>query len=277
MFVIEGIFVSRKESLTLIVDEIPGLIVGNREEPPGRVMIVDGEGHVVWQIDTLKMPYDIAQTPNGNYLVNIIRARAVWEVTSTGEKVGERVVGGYPCSLELLPDNRILVAGWDDDKPGFVREFDALGKVTWGLENLCWPWKAQRLPNGNTLVADAGTKKVYEVTPEKKEVWAAESLGPETPKLFEQLGPVYCQRITNGNTLISIRGEDRIIELDQKGKIVWHVEGDLIKQPYSAVRLLNGNTLIADGGHSRVIEIDREHHIIWEKGDLGYPAKAYRL
>jgi hypothetical protein len=77
--------------------------------------------------------------------------------------------------------------------------------------------------------------------------------------------------------LISIRGEDRIIELDHEGKIVWRVEGDLIKQPYSAVRLLNGNTLIADGGHSRVIEIDKEHHIIWKKDGLGYPAKAYRL
>jgi hypothetical protein len=180
MFVIEGFFVSRKESFTLIVDEIPGLVVGNRDEPPGRVMIVDGEGSVVWQIDTLKMPYDIAQAPNGNYLVNIIRARAVWEVTPTGEKVGERVVGGYPCSLELLPDNHILVAGWDDDLPGFVREFDAYGKVTWGLENLCWPWKAQRLPNGNTLVADAGTNRVYEVTGEKKEVWAVENLGRQS-------------------------------------------------------------------------------------------------
>jgi hypothetical protein len=115
------------------------------------------------------------------------------------------------------------------------------------------------------------------VTGDKKEVWAAENLGPKTPKLFDHLGPVYCQRIPNGNTLISIRGKDLIIELDQKGKTVWRVESDLIKQPYSAIRLMNGNTLIADGGHQRVIEIDMEHQVIWEKGGLGYPAKAYRL
>jgi hypothetical protein len=265
------------EPLTLIVDEIPGLIVENPDEPPGCVMIVNGQGRVVWEIATLKMPYDIAQAPNGNYLVNIIRARAVWEVTPNGEKIGERVVGGYPCSLELLSDGHILVAGWDDGLPGFVREFDTNGKIVWELTNLCWPWKAQRLPNGHTLVADAGAKRVFEVTDEKKEVWAAENLGPETPKLFDRLGPVYCQRIADGNTLISIRGESRIVELDRNGKIVWSVEGDLIKKPYSAVRLPNGNTLIADGGHCRVIEIDREHHIVWEKGSLGYPAKAYRL
>jgi hypothetical protein len=268
---------SHREPLTLIVDEIPGLIAGNPDEPPGHVMIVNGQGRVVWEITSLKMPYDIARASNGNYLVNIIRARAVWEVAPNGEKIGERPVGGYPCSLELLPENHILVAGWDDHLPGFVREFDGRGKVVWGLENLCWPWKAQRLPNGNTLIADAGKNRVFEVGADKKEVWAVENLGPETPKLFDRLGPVYCQRLNNNNTLISIRGESRIVELDPKGNIVWSVERDLIKKPYSALRLPNGNTLIADGGHSRVIEMDKNHKIVWEKGGLGYPAKAYRL
>ena len=263
--------------LTLIVDEIPGLVVGNADEPPGHVMIVDEQGQITWEITTLKMPYDVAQTPNGNYLVNIIRERSVWEVTQTGKKIGERPVGGYACSLELLADNHILVAGWDDQLPGFVREFDAKGKGVWSVENLHWPWKAQRLKNGNTLIADGGTKRVFEVTPAKKEIWGVENLGPEIPKIFNRMGPVYCQRLGNGNTLISIRGESRIVELDKAGETIWQVTPDLIKLPYSAVRLQNGNTLIADGGHSRVIEVDKELNIVWEKGGLGYPAKAYRL
>jgi len=265
------------QPLTIIVDEIPGLIAGNRDEPPGHLMIADGQGHIVWELMSLKMPYDVARMPNGNYLVNIIRARAVWEVTLDGEKVCERHVGGYPCSLELLLDNHILVAGWDDHLPGFVREFDDCGKNVWELENLKWPWKAQRLSNGNTLIADAGTRRVFEVTPEKQEIWTADNLGPESPKLFNRLGPVYCQRLPEGNTLISIRGESRIVELDRNGKTVWCVEEDLIKRPYSAVRLETGNTLIVDEGHSRVIEIDKKHNIIWEKSSLGYPAKAYRI
>ena len=262
---------------TLIVDEIPGLIVGNPDEPPGHLIIVDEQGQITWEIKNLKMPYDVAQTPDGHYLVNIIRERSVWEVTPEGEKVSERPVGGYPCSLELLPENHILVAGWDDHLPGFVREFDSNGKVVWSVEDLHWPWKAQRLTNGNTLIADGGTKRVFEVTTEKKEIWAAENLGPEIPKIFNRMGPVYCQRLDNGNTLISVRGDSRIIELDQNGKTVWQVPPDLIKMPYSAVRLQNGNTLIVDGGHSRVIEMDTDLNIIWEKGNLGYPAKAYRL
>ena len=157
--------------LTLIVDEIPGLVHGDADEPPGHVMIVGEQGEVIWEITSLKMPYDITQLPNANYLVNIIRERAVWEVTPEGKTVNVRPVGGYPCSLELLADKHILVAGWDDDIPGFVREFDAAGNVVWALENLHWPWKAQRLANGHTLVADGGTRRVFEVTPEKKEVW----------------------------------------------------------------------------------------------------------
>ena len=162
---------SDKDQLTLIVDEIPGLIVGNLDEPPGRIMIVDGRGQVIWEIATLKMPYDVAQTPDGNYLVNIIRARAVWEVALNGVKIRERRIGGYPCGLDSLPDDHILVAGWDDHVPGFVREFDAAGKIIWGLENLYWPWKAQRLPNGNTLVCAGVIGNLFEVTPAGETVW----------------------------------------------------------------------------------------------------------
>jgi hypothetical protein len=54
-----------KEQLTLIVDEMPGLIVGNTHEPPGRIMLVNNQGQVLWENTTLKMPYDILPTSNG--------------------------------------------------------------------------------------------------------------------------------------------------------------------------------------------------------------------
>jgi hypothetical protein len=39
------------------------------------------------------------------------------------------------------------------------------------MEGLRWPWKAQGLASGHTLIADARTRRVFEVTPDKKEVW----------------------------------------------------------------------------------------------------------
>ena len=53
------------EQLTLIAIEMPGLIVGNTDEPPERIMLVNNQGQVLWENTTLKMPYDIAPTPKG--------------------------------------------------------------------------------------------------------------------------------------------------------------------------------------------------------------------
>ena len=265
------------DGATLIVDEIPGRIVGNDDEPPGRLLLLDRDGNHVVDIQTLKMPYDAAITPEGNFLVTIIRERAVWTVAPDGEVLARMPVGGYPCSLQLLASGNVLVAGWDDDVPGFVREFDPAGQVVWSRELLRWPWKAERLPDGNTLIADAGTNRVFEVAPGDDEVWAVDNLGPETPDLFDALGPVYCQRLADGNTLVSIRGLSRVMEFTSAGRVAWEVGPELVKNQYSAVRLPSGNTFIADGGHHRVIEIDRDKRVVWEYGGLGYPAKAYRV
>ena len=261
---------------TLIVDEIPGRIVGDNDEPPGRLLLLDEQDEVVYLNERLKMPYDAARLPNGDFLVNIIRALAVWQVTADGTIVRDQRVGGYPCSLELLANGNILVAGWEDDEPGFVREYDPQWRVVWRHEPLRWPWKAQRLPNGNTLIADAGLNRVYEVDSAGVEVWAVGGLGPEEPTLFDALGPVYCQRLHDGNTLISIRALSRIVEVDPAGRVVWEVSPEIVANQYSAVRLWNGNTLIADAGHHRVIELTIDQRIVWERGGFGYPAKAYR-
>lgn len=262
---------------TLIVDEIPGRIAGDDDEPPGRLLLLDEGDNVAYLNERLKMPYDAARLPNGDFLVNIIRARAVWQVAPDGAIARDQRVGGYPCSLELLPDGNLLVAGWEDDEPGFVREYDRFGRLVWRHEPLRWPWKAQRLADGNTLIADAGTGRVFEVDRAGEEVWAAAGLGPSEPALFDALGPVYCQRLHDGNTLVSIRALSRVVELDPGGRAVWEVGPPVVANQYSAVRLWNGNTLIADAGHHRVIELTIDGEIVWERGGLGYPAKAYRV
>lgn len=262
---------------TLIVDEIPGRIVGNDDEPPGRILHLDQNNRPIWEIGTLKMPYDAALTEDDCYLVCIIRAKAVWKVARTGEVLWQVAVGGYPCSLQLLSNGRFLVAGWDYHLPGFVSEFDQAGNIVWQLENLRWPWKAQRIADGHTLVADAGTNRVFEVDKMGREVWQVVDLGPEKPMLFDALGPVYCQRLANDNTLVSIRGLSKIVELDRDGCVVWEIGNGLVSNQYSAVRLPTGNTLIADAGNFRVIEVNENKQIVWELGQLGYPAKAYRF
>jgi len=268
--------VENNQSL-LVVDEIPGRIVGNDDEPPGRILHLNAQGDVVWDISSLKMPYDAVPTDDGCYLVNIIREKAVCKIAKNGAVLWRIEVGGYPCSLQLLSNGNFLVAGWDYHLPGFAREFDQQGNQIWRLENLGWPWKAERLKSGNTLVADAKHNRVFEVNQRGEEVWAIDNIGPKKPELFDHLGPVYCQRLESGSTLLSIRASSRVVEFNVAGQAVWEISPGLVSNQYSAVRLPNGNTLVADAGHHRVIELNQSSDIIWEKGGFGYPAKAYRL
>lgn len=268
--------VDNNQSL-LVIDEIPGRIVGNDDEPPGRILHLNAQGDVVWDIFSLKMPYDAIPTADGCYLVNIIREKAVCKIATDGTVLWRIKVGGYPCSLQLLNNDNFLVAGWDYHLPGFVREFDQRGNQIWWLENLDWPWKAERLNSGNTLVADAKNNCVFEANQQGDEVWSVGNIGPDKPELFDHLGPVYCQRLNDGNTLVSIRALSQVIEFNPAGHAVWEVGKEIINNQYSALRLQNGNTLIADCGNYRVIEVNKDKNIVWEKGGFGYPAKAYRL
>ncbi len=130
---------------TLIVDEIPGGVLDDETALPGYIVHVDGNGRILWQNSHLKMPYDAVPLVDGSYWVNIIRARAVWQVTVQGEVRQQIPVGGYPCSLQRLPYKHLLVAGWDDATPGFVREFDGEGVVVWQMDGFGYPAKAYRL------------------------------------------------------------------------------------------------------------------------------------
>ena len=99
---------------------------------------------------------------------------------------------------ELSTSTGLVFQGEGD---GHLTAFNSeTGEIVWQILDLKWPWKAQRLENGNTLIADAGSNRVFEVNTEKQETWAIENIGPEKSELFDNLGPVYVQRINNGNT-----------------------------------------------------------------------------
>lgn len=262
---------------TLIVDEIPGRAVSDPNYPPGRLLHLAENGDVIFDTNMLKMPYDVAMLPDGTYWLSMIRENALWRINRDSEVVEVLYIGVYPTAFSVLDNGNILVSGWDDDHPGFIREYNADHDIVWQLEDLRWPWKAQRLENGNTLIADAGTNRVYEVTAAGEEVWAYEGLAPDVNELFDGLGPIYVERLDNGNTLISGRAVSKVVEVDKSGVVVWEVGQPMIDTQYSAVRLKNGNTLIADAGHNRVIEITPDKDIVWEQRGFGYPAKAYRL
>lgn len=163
-----------------------------------RLLEVDEHGKIVLEFglkpetDNAHMQTRMARKlANGNYLVPHLLAFQVKEYTTKGEVVqkfatdlpelGGRATEAWPFTAIRLDDGKTLVTLTHSNQ---VVEMDGNGKVVWRLTNddlpgkpLADPCGAQRLPNGNTVIASYGTKgpvKVLEVTPDKKIVWTYE-------------------------------------------------------------------------------------------------------
>lgn len=125
----------------------------------------------------------------GNYLVPHLLAFKVKEYTAAGQVVNEfrtdldelggRQAENWPFTAIRLPGGGTLVNLTHGNK---TVELDGAGKVVWKVSNddftddkpFADPCGAQRLPNGNTVIASYGSKgpiKIFEVTPGKQIVW----------------------------------------------------------------------------------------------------------
>jgi len=83
-----------------------------------------------------------------------------------------RVLEFNPTTLEVV---------WEYGAPGAYKDFAFFSPRCSG---------AQRFPNGNTLIAEAGTGRVFEVTPEKEIVW--EYVRPPLGVVCEVFRPIRC-------------------------------------------------------------------------------------
>jgi hypothetical protein len=163
--------------------------------PAPKLIEVDMDGSIKAQI-TLEPETDNAhmqtrmarKLSNGNYLVPHLLAFQVKEYSPTGKivrtiktdlaELGGREAENWPFTAIRLESGNTLVNLTHGNK---CVEFDSDGKVVWKLSNDSFPEKpfadpcgAQRLPNGNTVIASYGAKrgiKAFEVTRDGAIVW----------------------------------------------------------------------------------------------------------
>ena len=131
-------------------------------------------------------------------------------------------------------------------------EVDRTGKKTvwkYATEGGIIANDAERLVNGNTLIAVARAKRVIEVTPKGEIVWEH--------KHGQHMLDV--DRLPNGNTLITFPEPGKVIEVTPKGKVVYELKG--LNYPTDADRLPNGHTLVAHG--NEVAEYDAKGKKVW--------------
>jgi hypothetical protein len=135
------------------------------------------------------------------------------------------------------------------------------------------PAGIERLPNGNTLICDAGainqpTARVIEVDSSEHLVWAYVR---SDIKWAHTARPV-----ANGNIIITATDSNRVFEVTPRGDVVWEMRSGL-NYPNEAYRLANGHTLITDRDNNRVIEVDSSRNVVWSYTNLQGPHNGNRL
>ena len=161
-----------------------------------RIVEVNKKGEVVKSVplkpdtDNIHMQTRMARKlPNGNYLVPHLLAFAVKEYRPDGTVVnvfrtdladlGGREAENWPFTAIRLNNGNTLITLTHGNK---VIEIDSNGKVVWKISNadikespFADPCGAQRLPNGNTVIASYGAQngiKLFAVSPDKAMVWS---------------------------------------------------------------------------------------------------------
>lgn len=181
------------------VQPLPGgTLLLTEAGPRPRILEIDRAGKIVAEVpircQTRNPHMESRMTrklANGNYLVPELLDRVVREYKPDGGVAWEARTPDepkecWPFTAIRLENGHTLVTLTHGNR---VVEFDASGQVAWQVTNedlgsplFRDPCGAQRLPNGNTVVASYGTSskgvKLLEVTREKKVVWTWTSERP---------------------------------------------------------------------------------------------------
>jgi len=189
------------------------------------------------------------QGPGGNRLI---------EVSADGKLTWEHKVPSLCVIFQVLPDHH-LVYGYGGTPTG-VQEIDREQKVVWNyVSHSPQVLGCERLPNGNTLLAEQGPSQAVEVTP-RGDVVSTVPLPTSEKPYHRQIRNIH--KLSNGHILAAIEAEGAAREVDADGKVVWEYTG--LADVFEALRLANGNTLIACGTQRRVIEVTPDRRVVWE-------------
>src|SRR5262245_8208647 len=204
----------------------------------GHVAIVTPQGELEWEVECKHNSHDIALLENGNLLLHTGPAKVV-EMTRA-----KQVVWQYEGRPKSPYNGRVEIHAF------------------------------QRLPDGLTMIAESGNRRIIEVDRDGKVV-------KEVPLVVEHPEPHrdtrLARKLASGHYLVCHEGDGVVREYDGDGKVVWSYTLDLAGRPrssghgpeghgtecFAALRLPSGNTLVACGNGNRVIEVTPEGRTVW--------------
>jgi hypothetical protein len=136
---------------------------------------------------------------------------------------------------------------------------------------------AQRLANGNTLIAELGKEpKLLEITTDGTAAVTV-SLKPETDNAHMQTR--MARKLANGNYLVPHLLAFKVKEYNPQGEVVRVLKTDLDSLggrvaenwPFTAIRLEDGNTLVNLTHGNKTVEFDEAGKIVWQISNADFP------
>ncbi len=203
----------------------------------GKISLVDASGKVEWQVPG-GTTHDIARLASGNVMF----------------------IQGAATVIELAPDQSIVWKYESKPKAGYT------GKVE--------VHAFQRLPSGDTMIAETGNLRIIEVDRAGRIVHEVQ-LTVDKPSTHSDTRLV--RKLENGHYLVCHENDGMVREYDSAGTVVWSYALGLNNRPatpghgveghgdhvYGALRKADGNTLIACGNGNRVVEVNPEGKVVW--------------
>lgn len=231
---------------TLRADEPVHHRVLAADRETGRIAIIGADGKVEWEMPNKHDVHDLHMLENGNILTHT----------------------SHTTIVEINPKKEIVWKYEAKPKPGYTGKIEVHA--------------FQRLPDGNTMIAESGNSRIIEINREGKIVKEV-PLKVKSPSAHRDTRMV--RALNNGHYLVCHEGEGCVREYDSTGKVIWEYALDLAGRPrsnghgpeghglevYGAIRLPSGNTLIAGGNNNRVIEVTPDKKIVWQVDQKDLP------
>ena len=201
------------------------------------VSVMAPDKHLIWNYDAPAGTETHTAQPIGKdhvlfiqngdpAILRVVNIRTNKTVREFGLSTGNpKSVHGQFRHARLTDAGTVLVAHMDNKK---VVEYDDTGKEVWSVA-IESPWSAERLKNGNTLIA-TNKKLVREVNPKGETVW--EVTAADVPDYLIS-GFQIATRLANGNTLVNnwlnswntavdrANGPVQALEFTPDKKLVW--------------------------------------------------------
>jgi hypothetical protein len=250
--------------LTNAVSRLGYTLVVHREKTgtAGRVVELDANGKVRWEIAGLQSPIDAQLLPGDRVLICEYTPKRITERNLKGEVLWEKKLATtqYLVTAQRLPNGNTFIACRNQ-----IMELDEKGKEIISIKRAASDvYAAQKLRNGQiALITLQGVYTRLDAT------------GKELQSF--QVGRIAIYSgidvLPSGGVIVPLTAENKVAEYDADGKRVWEVA---VQSPMSAVRLPNGNILIASAVGQRIVEVDRTGKEVWEHRLDGRPYRAQR-